>query len=301
MTKAVLYHGLRPLVVGLSWLPLWMLYGLADVLFLVSFHLFRYRRRVVQQNLRNAFPDRSAAERARIERAFFRHFCDVIVETVKLLSMREADLRKRVRVEGLETVAPLAEQGRSAFVASSHLGNWEWMGAAMAQKVGLEVAAVYKSLADPYWDRFMYDMRSRFGLKLIPMRDALRDLMARRSTPSLIALLADQTPFPEDGHWMTFLNQETPVYRGVALGARMLDYPLLYAGMQRTRRGHYRVRLEMLVERPRELGEGEILERYMRRLEQDILAQPESWLWSHRRWKHQRPPELSSQPSRKAG
>lgn len=301
MTRAILYHGLRPIVVGLSYLPLGVLYGFSDVLFLVSFYLLRYRRRVVQQNLRNAFPDRSEAERARMEQAFFRHFCDLIVETVKLISMRAADLRARVQVEGLETVAPLERAGRSAFVASSHLGNWEWMGAAMAQTVGLEVAAVYKSLANPYWDGFVYRMRSRFGLQLIPMRDALRALMARRDRPSLIALVADQTPFPEDGHWMTFLNQETPVYRGIAVGARMLDYPLLYAGMRRIRRGHYRITLEMLVERPRELSEGEILERYMHRLEQDILAQPESWLWSHRRWKHQRPAELPSQPSRNAG
>lgn len=170
-----------------------------------------------------------------------------------------------------------------------HLGNWEWGGNTFSLLCKHQLYVIYHPIANKNFDNLMYGMRSRFGTKLIPMKDTFRSMLANRNELNATAFIADQTPQPDNAYWTTFLNQETPVFRGTELIAKKLNYPIIYLKVKKIKRGFYELCAEMLCENPSITKEGEITEMHTKRLEQDIIAQPETWLWSHRRWKHKRP------------
>ncbi len=135
----------------------------------------------------------------------------------------------------------------------------------------------------------MLNMRSRFGTRMIPMKSAFKQMLAHRNELTATVFLADQTPMPENAYWTTFLNQDTPVFKGTEIIAKKLNYPVVYCYVKKIKRGFYEIHAETLVENPAATKEGEISEMHTRRLEKDIIANPETWLWSHKRWKHKRP------------
>ena len=148
---------------------------------------------------------------------------------------------------------------------------------------------ILKSLSGSGFDQLLYRMRTRSGTKLYAMKDTFRGMIKNRKEVTATAFIADQTPSPDNAHWMTFLNQDTAVFKGTETIAKKLDYPVIYLSVIRVKRGQYRIDSELLVEHPKELPENELTEMHTRRLEQDIINYPETWLWSHRRWKHKRP------------
>jgi KDO2-lipid IV(A) lauroyltransferase len=135
----------------------------------------------------------------------------------------------------------------------------------------------------------MYKMRTRFGTKLIAMKDTFREMLENKNELNATAFIADQTPAPESAYWTKFMNQDTPIFRGTELIARKINYPIVYATVKRVKRGEYVMYAELLCETPKATSEGEISEMHTRKLERDIIEQPEVWLWSHRRWKHKKP------------
>jgi KDO2-lipid IV(A) lauroyltransferase len=286
---------LQPVFRLLGALPLPVVYRLSDALHFVVFRVFRYRYQVIRRNLSNSFPEKSAAERERIAVANERYFCDLFLETFKLLNWSVADLSRHVTHEGFELHGPaLAEKKNLVFILG-HMGNWEWYGAKYGAISPFQIFTIYHPLSSPGFDELLYGMRRRWRTRLIRMKGATRkirrlverDLEDRR--PFVIGFIGDQSPRPEAAYWTRFLNQDTAVFRGVERTAREYDFPVVYASVRRPARGKYHVRLELLTDRPRELPEGEILERFIRRLESDIREQPEIWLWTHKRWKVKKP------------
>ncbi len=132
-------------------------------------------------------------------------------------------------------------------------------------------------------------MRQRTGNGLYPMKSMLRDMIRDKDDLTGVVFLSDQTPRPKTAYWTTFLNQDTPFYTGVEKIARHFSRPVIYIAASRPKRGKYHVEFELLTESPEDLKPNELLELFVRRLEKDIVTQPELWLWSHRRWKHKRP------------
>ena len=170
-----------------------------------------------------------------------------------------------------------------------HLGSWEMGGAYFSLLPLHQLYVIYHPLANKHFDRLLYRMRTRSGTKLYAMKDTFRGMIKNRKEVTATAFIADQTPSPDNAHWMTFLNQDTAVFKGTETIARKLDYPVIYLSVIREKRGQYTVHSELLVEHPQELSENELTEMHTRRLEQDIINHPETWLWSHRRWKHKKP------------
>ena len=150
------------------------------------------------------------------------------------------------------------------------------------------VYGIYHPLENRHFDRLMKRMRTRLGSGVYPMKQAYSGMLKNRNEVTATGFIADQTPRPENAHWMTFLNQETAIFRGTEVIAKKFDYPVIYVAVIREKRGLYDIRLELLTEHPKSLAEGELTEMHTRRLEQDIIKHPEIWLWSHRRWKHKR-------------
>lgn len=272
----------------ISRLPLSLLYVFSDGLYLLLRHVVRYRRSVVLQNLQNAFPEKSSAERRRIANRFYRNLTDVFVETLKGLTVSEVELRQRVRVVNPEAFQPYLDAGQTVLIMTSHQCNWEWQSPAV-RVLGPDVDVVYQPLTNGFFDRMMREIRSRFGIAPLPMQGLLRDMVKRRGQPRLVGLVADQAAPPETAFWTNFLNQDTDFFVGTDKLARQFGCPAIFAEMRRVRRGRYELRFFPLAEPPYEdLPPLAIIGRYVRRLEESIRANPADWLWSHRRWKHKR-------------
>jgi Kdo2-lipid IVA lauroyltransferase/acyltransferase len=276
----------------LSRLPFGVLYLIADLLFLVLYRVIRYRRGVVEDNLRHAFPAREAREIRQLGKAYYRHLSQVVVEILKMLTISEQEIRKRIELEHADIVQNYIRGGSSVLILASHLCNWEWIASALRLHAGCEAAGVYKPLSNPLFDRLMIDVRNRFGnTPLIPKETAVRDILRMHKKPILFGLVADQSPAaPDAKYWTTFLGRETAFFVGPSLLTQLTGMPTVYADMQRIGKGRYRITMSKLSEPPYEKDNNEVLDLYIRRLEQSIRESPADWLWSHRRWKHERGP-----------
>ncbi|MGZ3931340.1 MAG: lysophospholipid acyltransferase family protein [Bacteroidia bacterium] len=274
----------------LSILPFPLLYLVSDVFFFLMYYVTGYRKKVVYANLKNSFPEKSHAELKHIERKFYRYLCDLFLETFKTLTISKEQAVKRCRfnAETLAIFKALSDEKKSCIIVMGHFGNWEWAGNTFALECPQQLYVIYHPLTNVHFNKLICDMRTRFGTKLYAMKDTIREMIKNRSEISATAFIADQTPSPEGAYWTTFLNQDTPVFWGTEKIARKLNYPVVYVTVNREKRGVYEVSAEMLVKDPSQTKEGEISELHTRKLETDILKQPEIWLWSHRRWKHQR-------------
>ncbi len=285
---ALLYYLSLPFIYGIALLPFPLLYVLSDAMQLLLFGVFGYRLKVVRANLRNSFPEKSEAELKAIELEFRRWFCDLMVETIKTLTITPTQVNRRISAEGTEVLRTYYEARQSVIIVMGHWGNWELGGARFSQLGLHHLNVIYHPLEHPYFDRLFIRMRTRLGNGLYPMNDTLRCMLRDRRNLTATAFIADQTPPPEHAYWTTFLHQDTPVFRGTEAIARKLGYPVVYLGMDQPRRGHYTMRFELLEADPARTAEGEISERHTRRLEEDIRRHPAIWLWTHKRWKHAR-------------
>ncbi|RIV20752.1 lipid A biosynthesis acyltransferase [Fibrisoma montanum] len=273
----------------LSRLPLSVLYGISNFLYFLLLYVIRYRRRVVDQNLRLSFPERSDQERQQIARRFYRNLTDLLVETVKMPTLSPADLKRRVRFTNIELVKDRLAAGQAVIGMASHQSNWEWIPSASVLN-GMPTDSIYKPLNSPFFEELMRSIRSSFGAVPVPMNTLPRRMVAQRDVARIIALVADQVPDqPEHAYWIDFLHQDTPFYPGSERLARSRNLPVFYTELVRIRRGYYEVTFTLIGEPPyTNLPEGTILDRYRDALTRTIQNHPSDWLWSHKRWKHWR-------------
>lgn len=290
--NAVVYYLALPFIYVLSYLPFWVMYRVSDISFVILYYLIGYRRGVVRRNLQRSFPERSENEINQISKEFYRYFCDLILETLKTLTITPKAVRKRVRFEkkDLEIFARFYAEKRSVMVVMGHWGNWELAGARFAIEDCHPLYIVYHPLRNPYFEKLVYHMRTRLGNGLFAMKDTLREMVRHRKEITATAFIADQTPHNIlTAFWTEFLGRDTPVFPGPEVISQKFDYPIIYVGTRRIKRGYYQLECELLVEEPKGKEKGVITDRHIQRLEKDIREQPEIWLWTHRRWKHQRP------------
>lgn len=283
------YYLALPFIYGIALLPFSLLYVLSDVFRFLLFGLIGYRRKVVRTNLRNSFPEKNEAEIDAIARKFEQWFCDLTLETLKTLTISPATVKERVAFGGTEILRHYAEQDQSVVIVLGHFGNWELAGARYSAEPGLpQLYVIYHPLQNKWFDALMHHMRTRHGTKLYTMREASKSMLRDRHLNTATAFIADQTPSPERAYWMTFLNQDTPVFYGTEALSKKLGYPVIYISITRPRRGYYCMQVETLIADPTQVSDGVITTSHTQRLEQDIRNYPELWLWTHRRWKHKR-------------
>ena len=289
--KALVYYLLLPFIYLISLLPFPVLYLFSDFVYFIVYYVTGYRKKVVMQNMRNAFPEKTEKELNRLCKDFFHYLCDLMLETLKTLTISKKEIIDHCKFDpkSFALFEQLAKENKSVILVIGHFGNWEWSGHPCSLLLKHQMYVLYHPVANKYFDRLMYHIRTRTGTRLIPMKTAYKEILAHRNELTITAFIADQTPQPNGAYWTTFLNQDTPVYKGTEVISKKLNYPVVYASIKRVKRGYYEMFAEILVADPSKTVEGEISELHTRRLEQDILSQPETWLWSHRRWKHKRP------------
>lgn len=289
MSRIAYYLVLKPL----SLLPYPALYLLSDLLYLVLYRLIGFRTKVVRQNLRNSFPDRQPSELRRIESRFYLHFTDLLVEAVKLFSISREALTDRCRIENPEIFDRDIKEGRRIIATSGHYGNWEMAAQALSATVNIRLLGIYSPLKDKFMDRKMRESRGKFGMELVSSRQVEAAFLNQREGAEAFLFATDQAPSnPRKAWWTQFLNQETPVFFGAEKYAARYDCPVYYCHYEKVGRGRYVIRFELLADHAAQTEHGTVSRLHTRRLEQDILAVPEWWLWTHRRWKRQRPADI---------
>lgn len=294
--SAIIYFLALPFIYLISILPFRVLYFVSDGLYVLLYKIIGYRKEVVFTNLRNSFPEKSEQEISTIAKDYYKYLCDLFLETFKTLTCSKETMLRHCyfHAETKELFDKLAAENKSIILVMGHLGNWEWSGNTVSLQLKQQLYVIYHPISSKYFDWLMYKMRTRFGTKLIAMKDTFRRMLENRNELNATAFIADQTPAPENAYWTTFLNQDTPVFKGAEVIARKINYPIVYATVKRVKRGYYEIFAEILCEEPKLTKDGEISEMHTKKLERDIIAQPEVWLWSHRRWKHKRPNNINA-------
>lgn len=284
---AILYY---LILLPLSWLPFWWLYRLSDVMMGVVYYLARYRRKVVRQNLLNAFPEKSLKEIKTIERKFYLHLCDLIVEAIKMFSITEKEIAARFKARNIEELDRLLPLGKDVILTGGHLNSWEYLALYGNRLTKFRMGGVYKALENSFFERKMRKARGKFDALLIPTTEVYDFFEKPRSEPVAMIFATDQSPpRPHRAYWTTFLNQETGVQPGAERFARKYGLPVVYGALYKDKRGYYSIGIEPICEHPDEMPQDAIIEKATRLLEHRIRQQPEFWLWSHRRWKHKKP------------
>ncbi len=276
--------------------PFWLIYLISDFLYILMFFLIRYRKKVVASNLKNAFPEKTNEERVKIMKLFYRHFCDLILESVKVPGMKEKDFNERLEIQNIDIVNQFYTRGKSLIALTMHYNNWEW-GTRLSKFVNHQVLAVYKPLHNTEFDKYMIKTRTVKGTELIKNNQVLRRILTaeKRKEPVIVWLASDQTPPFLHSSWYMFLNQEAIFYPGPATLAKQFNLPIVFQWVEKTGRGKYKSKIELLIDNPAELSESEIIKTYIRKMEEIIRETPGFYLWSHKRWKHKKPSETPLQ------
>jgi len=287
MMSAILYWlVLKPI----SLLPYRALYVLSDFFFLVFYHVVRYRKKVVRGNLTRSFPEKSVKEIRAIEKDFYRHFCDLVLESLKNFSADADQLAARYEHRNTEVLDRLHAEGRSAILAGGHYGNWEMWALSAPVHFKHRLMGIYKRLSNPYFDQKMRSTRGKFGLELVSTRETVEWLEANRASLFVSVFAIDQSPSdPKKAHWISFLGQETACIFGAEKYAKEFNLAIVFGHLHKVSRGKYAIDYELVTTNPRSYEHGKLTEEMSALLEKDIRREPRYWLWTHKRWKHKRP------------
>jgi KDO2-lipid IV(A) lauroyltransferase len=270
----------------LSALPFPALYALASFLAFLAYRVFPYRQEVVRENLSKSFPDLDEAGLRGTIKRYYLGFAQVLVELIKAASLPADEFLQRVKITGLEGPRALLDAGKPVLLVAAHQCNWEWMLLGLSQQLGYRIDAAYKPLVNPWAEREMLAIRTRFGSRLVPAKTLLGDIIKHRKDVRAVCMVADQEPTTsQHKHWTRFLNRETAFYMGAEEIARVTRYPAFFVGMRRVKRGFYQIDVLPLTKDGETLATGEMTERYARLVEAQIRAAPPDWPWSHKRWR----------------
>lgn len=272
----------------LTLLPLRVLYLLSDSVYFLIYYVARYRKKVVFGNIRKSFPDKSEKEIRSIVKKFYHHLCDYFIESMYLINMSLDECNKRYTFSNVEALEKLKAQGKSVFYLTSHYGNWEWA-INLDVKTPYHTIGIYKRIHNATFDRLFQYLRSKFGCGTVLMKRTLKKIITLKRAGEQFALysVADQRPGRDDlNFWTTFLNQDTPIITGSEKLAKKFDMAVVFMNVKRLKRGYYHAKFELLAEHPAEFEEGEIAEKYIRKVEEIINVDPAYWLWSHKRWRY---------------
>jgi KDO2-lipid IV(A) lauroyltransferase len=279
-------------VQGLLWLlhllPDFLFYQVSNLFYLITYRIAGYRKKVVHDNLTRAFPEYDRDQIHTITRKFYRHLCDLLLESAVFPMFSTRRIMKKCRFRNLEILEPYYKEGKHIMAVTAHYNNWEYM-----TNIGLltdyAILAIYKPLKNPWYDRQVQRNRNKYGVIPVPMEKVARRLLeySRRKEPSMTFFLADQRPpFRQIQYWTKFMGRDTPVYLGTEKLARKMNAVVVFFKNYKVKRGHYEVELEVICEDPSTMDDHSITDAHVKILENLIREAPEHWLWSHRRWKH---------------
>ncbi len=279
------------IIIGMSYLPFWLLYRISNFFYFLLRYIIKYRHNIITENLTYAFPEKSDVEIKKITNKFYLHFCDMFIETVKAYSISEKQLNRRIKFNQIEEFLKYYEEGRSLIFFGMHYNNWEWS-SFTANKIIHDVILPYNPIrGNQAFERFITHIRCRWGAKTVPVNRSSRIVLkfGEIDKPTAIWLGADQAAPANSKFWTLFFNREAPFFSGPERIAHISNQPVFLHVTKKVKRGKYEVDFIPLFDKPKEVNPKDILLTYIRKIEEIVSEEPAYYLWSHRRWKHTRP------------
>jgi KDO2-lipid IV(A) lauroyltransferase len=264
-----------------------------DFFYLLLITIVPYRKKVIEGNIERSFPNKTKRERAKIKRKFYRHFCDLLAEGIKNLTISKAALTRRFVVKNAEVMYHLYNQKKSVILVSGHYNNWEWLIASQNFLFPHQAMGIGMPMSSKFWDKKINERRMRFGMNVIHSKNFKAEIETNLHHPVAVLTLGDQSPGDSSkSYWMDFLNQKTAVAFGTEMIAHQFDFAVVYFSTRKLKRGYYEMELVLISDTPKLSPWGELTEAHTHLLEKDIIANPEYWIWSHKRWKRSVPTKL---------
>jgi len=286
--QLIAYIIIYPILWLVSILPFRLLYGLSDVIYFLIYKVIGYRKSTVKENLRLVFPDKSEKEVSKITSQFYHHFCDMMVEAIKSLTITEAQMNKRFKFTNVELISDLEAKQRSIILMCAHYGSWEWI-FILQKHVKHKGYAVYKRLANKHFDKLVKRIRAKYNSHLITTKETYKVLYDSKKKGELTinGFVSDQSPKATKAfHWNEFMGIKVPMYVGAEILAKRLDMAVVFFSVKRIKRGYYETTFKTITEHPKEFKDYEITDLFFKLVEKEILEAPQYYLWTHKRWKH---------------
>ncbi|MAB49386.1 MAG: lipid A biosynthesis acyltransferase [Flavobacteriaceae bacterium] len=286
--QLIAYILIYPILWLISILPFRLLYGLSDVLWLFLYKIFGYRKSTVKENLRLVFPEKSEKEISKITSQFYHHLCDMILEAIKSMTISEKELKKRYKFTNIELINNLEDKQRSIILMCGHYGSWEWV-FIMQKYINYKGYAIYKRLANKYFDKLVKRIRAKFDTHLITTKETFNILSEskKRGELTINGFASDQSPKATKAfHWNEFMGIKVPMYTGAETLAKKLDMAVVFFGVKRIKRGYYETTFKTITENPNDYKDYEITDLFFKLVEEQIIEAPQYYLWTHKRWKH---------------
>ena len=278
-----LYH---IIIIPISNLNNFFLYLVSDVLYLIVGKLIKYRKPLITKNLKNSFPEKNENEIKNIQRYFYKHFLDLIVESLKGFTISKKEISRKIKLKNPDLVNEMAQKSQNIILIGGHYNNWEMSAQKMPLECEHELFAIYKPLSNKFFDKKIKDSREKFGLRMISMKETKNYFQKNNEKPRAIIFGSDQSPSStKNAHWLNFLNQESGFLFGAEKYAKEFNWPVVYVSIQKIQRGTYEVSFQLITEKPKEEPNGKIIQDFANLLEIDINRNPPYWLWTHNRWK----------------
>lgn len=288
--QRLIFYLVYPLLWVISKLPYKLFYGLSDIAFVLVYYLVGYRKKVVYNNLKRAFPEKPEAELLKIRKQFYHHFCDIFLEMAKTFSISKTELKNRFHLKNPEELERLEAQNKSYIILLGHYNSYEWVTALPLQGMTYKPYGIYKRLKNKAFDQLIHDSRGKFGTYMLDKQDVIRQMIKDKQAGALAAygMIADQAPkHGKTKYWRPFFGGKVPVFIGSEVAAKKLDLAVTYLKIEKVKRGYYEAELVPITDMPKILPDYDITDRYFELLEAQIRKNPANYLWSHKRWKHE--------------
>lgn len=282
------YILIYPFLYLISILPFRFLYVFSDVIFVIIYYIIGYRKKVVLENLSLVFSEKSESEINRIKKAFYHHLCDMMVESIKSLTISESEIKKRMTFVNIEELHKLEKANKSIVLMCAHYGSWEWI-FILQSYLNHKGYAIYKRLTNKYFDRLVKRIRAKYNSYLITTKETIPTLLKAKNQGELTinGFVSDQTPKVDKAfHWNTFMGINVPIHTGAEMLAKRLDMSVVFFRVKKIKRGYYETTFETLAINANEYKDYEITDAFIKLVEKQIYEAPEYYLWTHKRWKH---------------
>ena len=276
-------------ILPISYLPKYFLYFFSNLLYVFLGRVLKYRKKIIHKNLKNSFPEKSENEIFEIRNNFYKHFCDLIVESFSGFSISRKSIEQKITIKNQDILNEFAEKGQNIILIGGHYNNWEMTAQRMPLVFKHDLFAIYKPIKNKFYDRKMKSSREKFGLNMISMKETKAYFTNETDTPRAIIFGSDQSPSnSKKAYWTKFLNQDSAFLYGAEKYAKSFNWPVIYVSINKIKRGDYLVEYQLITQKPKEESYGEIIKKFAFLLESDIKNQPEYWLWTHNRWKKEK-------------
>ena len=286
----ITYYLLYTILKIIAFFPFFILYIISDLLYYITYYVIKYRRQIVRDNLSGSYPGKSKKEIITLEKKFYKHFCNYLIETIKLFHISDKEISKRMVFKNVEILDSILNKSQSAILCIGHYGNWEWVTSLnlLFDSKQVKLCQVYKKISNRAIDAIFFKLRNRFHSEGIDKNVIYREIIRRRKENQnlMIGFIADQSPsIVNIHHWVNFLNRNTPVFVGIERIAKQTGFAVAYLDVECVKRGYYIGDIKLITKSPKEVPDNYITQQYFELLEENINRAPQYWLWSHKRWK----------------